>query len=75
MTTNGAMPAVWPTSPAWWRGRCDRARPNPLRAYAAVTAAYWAFMLSDGALRMLVLLHFNGARLLAGATGLAVPAV
>ncbi|ARJ68649.1 MFS transporter [Paracoccus contaminans] len=33
---------------------------NPLRAYGAVTAAYWAFMLSDGALRMLVLLHFNG---------------
>ena len=33
--------------------------PNPLRAYAAVTAAYWAFMLSDGALRMLVLLQFN----------------
>ena len=31
-----------------------------LRAYAAVTAAYWAFMLTDGALRMLVLLHFNG---------------
>ena len=30
-----------------------------MRAYAAVTAAYWAFMLSDGALRMLVLLHFN----------------
>lgn len=34
--------------------------PNPIRAYAAVTAAYWGFMLSDGALRMLVLLHFNG---------------
>jgi MFS family permease len=34
--------------------------PNPIRAYAAVTAAYWAFMLSDGALRMLVLLHFSG---------------
>ncbi len=33
--------------------------PSPLRAYAAVTAAYWAFMLTDGALRMLVLLHFN----------------
>lgn len=32
---------------------------QPLRAYAAVTAAYWAFMLSDGALRMMVLLHFN----------------
>ncbi|RJE79928.1 organoarsenical effux MFS transporter ArsJ [Paracoccus sp. JM45] len=33
---------------------------NGLRAYIAVTAAYWTFMLSDGALRMLVLLHFNG---------------
>ncbi len=32
---------------------------NPIRAYASVTAAYWAFMLSDGALRMLVLLQFN----------------
>ena len=32
---------------------------DAMRAYAAVTAAYWAFMLSDGALRMLVLLHFN----------------
>ncbi len=27
--------------------------------YATVTAAYWAFTLTDGALRMLVLLHFN----------------
>jgi hypothetical protein len=34
-------------------------RNSGLVAYAAVTAAYWAFMLSDGALRMLVLLHFN----------------
>ena len=33
--------------------------PNALAAYAAVTAAYWAFMLTDGALRMLVLLHFH----------------
>ncbi len=33
--------------------------PNGLKAYIAVTAAYWAFMLSDGALRMLVLLHFH----------------
>jgi len=32
---------------------------NGMAAYIAVTAAYWAFMLSDGALRMLVLLHFN----------------
>ncbi|MCW1919921.1 organoarsenical effux MFS transporter ArsJ [Rhodobacter sp. KR11] len=30
-----------------------------MRAYATVTAAYWAFMATDGALRMLVLLHFN----------------
>ncbi|MHC0052708.1 organoarsenical effux MFS transporter ArsJ [Actibacterium sp. D379-3] len=30
-----------------------------MAAYVAVTAAYWAFMLSDGALRMLVLLHFH----------------
>jgi predicted MFS family arabinose efflux permease len=29
-----------------------------LRGYLAVTAAYWGFTLSDGALRMLVLLHF-----------------
>ena len=29
-----------------------------LRNYALVTAAYWTFTLSDGALRMLVLLHF-----------------
>jgi hypothetical protein len=30
-----------------------------MAAYIAVTAAYWAFMLTDGALRMLVLLHFH----------------
>ena len=30
-----------------------------MAAYFAVTAAYWAFMLTDGALRMLVLLHFH----------------
>ena len=35
------------------------ARPQELSAYIAVTAAYWAFMLTDGALRMLVLLHFH----------------
>ena len=34
-------------------------RPQGLAAYVAVTAAYWAFMLTDGALRMLVLLHFH----------------
>ncbi|MGV6812276.1 MAG: organoarsenical effux MFS transporter ArsJ [Brevirhabdus sp.] len=36
-----------------------REKPQGLAAYIAVTAAYWAFMLSDGALRMLVLLHFH----------------
>ena len=35
------------------------AQPKGFSAYIAVTAAYWAFMLTDGALRMLVLLHFH----------------
>src|SRR5260221_2341959 len=30
-----------------------------IRHYVTVSAAYWAFTLTDGALRMLVLLHFN----------------
>ncbi len=30
-----------------------------LRNYALVTAGYWAFTITDGALRMLVLLHFH----------------
>ncbi|MGL5925280.1 organoarsenical effux MFS transporter ArsJ [Chroococcidiopsis sp.] len=30
-----------------------------LRNYALVTAAYWSFTITDGALRMLVLLHFH----------------
>jgi len=34
-------------------------RPEGLSAYIAVTAAYWTFMLTDGALRMLVLLQFH----------------
>ena len=29
-----------------------------VRNYAIVTAAYWGFTLTDGALRMVVLLHF-----------------
>ncbi len=37
----------------------NAARSEGLSAYMAVTAAYWAFMLTDGALRMLVLLHFH----------------
>ncbi len=30
-----------------------------IRSYVLVTAAYWGFTLTDGALRMLVLLHFH----------------
>lgn len=30
-----------------------------LRSYAIVTGAYWSFMVTDGALRMLVLLYFH----------------
>ena len=30
-----------------------------MRAYAIVTGAYWVFTVTDGALRMLVLLHFH----------------
>ncbi len=30
-----------------------------IRNYAIVTAAYWAFTLTDGALRLLVLMHFH----------------
>ncbi len=32
---------------------------NQLRSYGIVTGAYWSFMLTDGALRMLVLLYFH----------------
>jgi hypothetical protein len=32
---------------------------SAVRNYALVTLAYWAFTLTDGALRMLVLLHFH----------------
>jgi hypothetical protein len=34
-------------------------RESGVLAYIVVTLAYWAFMLTDGALRMLVLLHFH----------------
>lgn len=36
-----------------------RAASINLRRYILVTAAYWGFTLTDGALRMLVLLHFH----------------
>ena len=31
---------------------------NNIRSYALVTGAYWGFTITDGALRMLVVLHF-----------------
>ncbi len=34
-------------------------RPSHLRQYALITGNYWAFTLTDGALRMLVVLHFH----------------
>ncbi|MCT0249239.1 organoarsenical effux MFS transporter ArsJ [Synechococcus sp. CS-205] len=34
-------------------------RLSPLQQYAIVTANYWAFTLTDGALRMLVVFHFH----------------
>src|SRR5512134_339097 len=62
------MPAAWSTSPATWRRRGSEAMSSTTasgttaataaRNYAIVTAAYWGFTLTDGALRMLVLLHF-----------------
>src|ERR1051326_152340 len=33
---------------------------SAVRNYAVVTASYWGFTLTDGAIRMLVLLHFYG---------------
>ena len=32
---------------------------HELRNYSLVTAVYWSFTLTDGALRMFVLLHFH----------------
>ncbi len=37
----------------------DRLSPQ-IRQYLLITGNYWAFTLTDGALRMLVILHFNG---------------
>jgi predicted MFS family arabinose efflux permease len=45
------------TAPA--RRIAESAPTISIRNYITVTAAYWAFTLTDGALRMLVLLHFN----------------
>ncbi len=37
----------------------QKAAPRKISQYILVTAAYWGFTLTDGALRMLVLLHFH----------------
>lgn len=37
----------------------NRADALSIKTYSLVTAGYWLLMLSDGALRMLVLLHFH----------------
>lgn len=52
------MPAAWSTSPAISSVSGSEPLTQGARNYAIVTAAYWAFTLTDGALRMLVLLHF-----------------
>ena len=66
------MPVAWSIWPATWSGPAfdgssARARKllarsllmqSAVRHYAIVTSAYWGFTLTDGALRMLVLLHF-----------------
>jgi predicted MFS family arabinose efflux permease len=33
--------------------------PEAIKQYLVITASYWAFTLTDGALRMLILLHFH----------------
>lgn len=52
------MPAAWSISPAISNGSGSKVVTEGSRNYAIVTAAYWGFTLTDGALRMLVLLHF-----------------
>ena len=52
------MPAAWSILPATSRRWESDAVNEGTRNYAIVTAAYWGFTLTDGALRMLVLLHF-----------------
>ncbi|MGK7910227.1 MAG: organoarsenical effux MFS transporter ArsJ [Synechococcus sp.] len=37
----------------------ETSQQSSLRSYALVTAAYWGFTITDGALRMLVLLYFH----------------
>src|SRR5512138_66758 len=55
------MSAAWSTSPTWSSRPVNDGRgvmTAATRHYLVVTASYWGFTLVDGALRMLVLLHF-----------------
>ena len=60
------MPAVWwiwrVTSSQWafkvTTSTTGAGGPSAAKQYAIVTAAYWGFTLTDGALRMLILFHF-----------------
>ncbi|MCK6409465.1 MAG: MFS transporter, partial [Thauera sp.] len=53
-----ASPPPPSTPPAPTVTAAGAGAPHAARNYAIVTAAYWGFTLTDGALRMLVLLHF-----------------
>src|SRR6218665_278158 len=66
MTMSGAMPIVrlsWPGRSDWQveRGMMKALSDlsSEVRQYLLVTGNYWAFTLTDGALRMLVVLHFH----------------
>ncbi len=52
------MPAAWSISPATWKRWASDVN-QAARHYVIVTAAYFLFTLTDGAIRMLVLLHFH----------------
>ena len=52
------MPPSPPSPPASPSAPSGGGAQHAARNYAIVTAAYWGFTLTDGALRMLVLLHF-----------------
>ena len=49
---------IAPSLPASRSKQPSSIRMTGLRSYALITAAYWGFTITDGALRMLVVLHF-----------------
>lgn len=52
------MSALSPSHPQNSPALQQQSDPHATRHYGIVTSAYWGFTLTDGALRMLVLLHF-----------------